>query len=309
MPSRRNIPKPQLRNVAALLNRDDAPAENSQTVAISQIQLPESQPRRYFDEEKLAQLVQSVKAHGVLEPLLVRPIEGESDQYELVAGERRLRAAKAAGLEEVPVSTRSFTDQEALQVALMENLQREDLNPVEETEAIMDLLTLTLEASRDEVAGLFYQAHNAKHRGQELRQNVLSQLEQIETLLTNLGRFNIDSFRASRLPLLKLPEDVLEVLRQGKLEYTKAQAIARVRDDQQRSALLDRAVAEGLPVSVIKSEVKALKEKPEEKPEQSMYDRYQSLGQRLKKCTVWDDRKKRDQLTKLMNDIEKLLDA
>ena len=142
-----------------------------------------------------------------------------------------------------------------------------------------------------------------------MRQNVLSQLEQIETLLTNLGRFNIDSFRASRLPLLKLPEDVLEVLRQGKLEYTKAQAIARVRDDQQRSALLDRAVAEGLPVSVIKSEVKALKEKPEEKPEQSMYDRYQSLGQRLKKSTVWDDRKKRDQLTKLMNDIEKLLDA
>ncbi|MEM6432625.1 MAG: ParB/RepB/Spo0J family partition protein [Cyanobacteria bacterium P01_D01_bin.115] len=303
------MPKPQLRNVAALLNRDEAPAENSQTVAIAQIQLPKSQPRRYFDEEKLAQLVQSVKAHGVLERLLVRPIDGADSKYELVAGERRLRAAKAAGLEVVPVSTRSFTDQEALQVALMENLQREDLNPVEETEAIMDLLALTLDMPRDEVAALFYQAHNAKHRGQELRQNVLSQLEQIESLLTNLGRFNIDSFRASRLPLLKLPMDVLEVLRQGKLEYTKAQAIARIKDDQQRSTLLSRAVKESLPVSVIKSEVKALKEKPEGKTEQTVYDRYQSLGQRLKKSAVWEDRKKRDRLAKLLNDIEKLLDA
>jgi ParB family chromosome partitioning protein len=204
VPSRRNIPKPQLRNVAALLNRDDAPVEHSQLVAISQIQLPPSQPRRYFDEDKLAQLVQSIQVHGVLEPLVVRPTNDEGASYELVAGERRLRAAKAAGLTELPVSIRSFTDQEALQVALMENLQREDLNPVEETEAIMDLLVLTLDVSRDDVTALFYQAHNAKHRGQELRQNVLSQLEQIESLLTNLGRFNMDSFRASRLPLLKL---------------------------------------------------------------------------------------------------------
>ena len=307
MPSRRNIPKPQLRNIAAILNRDEVPVENSQTATIDNIQLPSSQPRRYFDEEKMAQLVQSIQTHGVLEPLLVRPIK--EDQYELVAGERRLRAARAVGLTEVPVSIRNFTDQEALQVALMENLQREDLNPVEETEAIMDLLALSTNLSRDEVAALFYQAHNAKHRGQELRQNVLSQLEQIESLLTAIGRFNIDSFRASRLPLLKLPEDVLVVLRQGKLEYTKAQAIARVKDDQQRAALLERAVNEGLSVSTIKAEVKALKDQPIAKPEQAMYDRFQFLGQRLKKSTVWEDRKKRDHLTKLLNDIEKLLES
>jgi ParB family chromosome partitioning protein len=308
VPSRRNIPKPQLRNVAALLNRDEAPVEQSQTTEIDNILLAASQPRRYFDEEKLDQLVQSVKTHGVLEPLLVRPV-GEAGQYELVAGERRLRAAKALGLTEVPISVRDFTDQEALQVALMENLQREDLNPVEETEAIMEMLALTLDVSRDEVTALFYQAHNAKHRGQELRQNVLSQLEQIESLLASIGRFNVDSFRASRLPLLKLPADVLGVLRQGKLEYTKAQAIARVKDDQQRAALLEQAVEDGLSVSAIKSEVKALKAQPIDKPEQVMYDRFQSLGQKLKKSTVWEDRKKRDRLTKLLNDIEKLLES
>lgn len=307
MPSRRNIPKPQLRNVAALLNRHEDPAEKSQTTEIDNIRLPSSQPRRYFDEEKMAQLVQSIQTHGVLEPLLVRPTE--TDHYELVAGERRLRAARAAGLTEVPVSVRSFTNQEALEVALIENLQREDLNPVEETEAIMDLLALSMHLSRDEVAALFYQAHNAKHRGQELRQNVLSQLEQIESLLTNIGRFTIDSFRASRLPLLKLPEDVLEVLRQGKLEYTKAQAIARVKDDRQRAVLLERAVTEGLSVSAIKTAVKTFKDQPVAKPEQAMYDRFQSLGQRLKKSTAWEDHKKRDRLTKLLNDIEKLLES
>jgi len=308
VPSRKNIPKPQLRNVAALLNREAAPVEPPQVVAISSIQLPASQPRRYFDEEKLAQLVQSVKAHGVLEPLLVRP-SNQAGQYELVAGERRLRAAQAAGFETVPVSLRDFTDQEALQVALMENLQREDLNPVEETEAIMDLLALSLEVSRDDVAALFYQAHNAKHRGQELRQNVLSQVEQIESLLVNIGRFNFDSFRASRLPLLKLPSDVLEVLRQGKLEYTKAQAIARIKDELQRTALLNRAVDEGLSVSAIKSEVRMLKAQPADQPEQALVDRYQSLGQKLKKSAVWEDSKKRDLLTKLLNDIEKLLES
>lgn len=310
--SRDNIPKPQLRNVAALLNRDEVSteknqAEKSQTAKIANIQLPSSQPRRYFDEEKMAQLVKSIQTHGVLEPLLVRPIE--ENRYELIAGERRLRAARAAGITEVPVSIRSFTNEEALQVALMENLQREDLNPVEETEAIMDLLALSMSLSRDEVAALFYQAHNAKHRGQELRQNVLSQLEQIESMLANIGRFSIDSFRASRLPLLKLPEDVLEVLRQGKLEYTKAQAIARIKDDQARSILLTRAVDEGLSVSAIKAEVKAIKDQPVAESEQTMYDRFQSLGRKLKKTTVWENRKKRDRLTKLLNDIEKLLES
>jgi ParB family chromosome partitioning protein len=82
-----------------------------------------------------------------------------------------------------------------------------------------------------------------------------------------------------------------------------------VKDDQQRTALLERAVEDGLSVSAIKSEVKALKAQPTDKPEQVVYDRFQSLGQKLKKSSVWEDRKKRDRLTKLLNDIEKLLES
>lgn len=303
MPSRRNIQKPQLRNVAAILNREEVPGGNAQTVPIELIRLLMKQPRRYFDPEKLAQLTQSVKEHGILEPLLVRPTaDGE---YELIAGERRLRAARAVGLEEVPIVVREFDDQQALQVSLIENLQREDLNPVEETEAVMELLSLALEASKDEVASLFYQSHNAKHRGQELRQNVLSQLETIEQILNGIGRFTVDSFRSSRLPLLKLPEDVLEVLRRGGLEYTKAQAIARVKDEMQRSELLSSAAQENLSLAEIKSRIKTLSVQAEP-PEQDIMSRWSDIGKQIKRSKALENPRKRERIAKLLAELEKL---
>jgi len=308
--TRKRAPKPELRNVAAILNRETAaPAPvASQSVAVDKIQLPKSQPRRYFDPEKLDQLVESVKEHGILEPLLVRPL-GDGD-YELVAGERRLRASRELGLAEVPIVVRELDDRQALQVALMENLQREDLNPVEETEAILELLTIALDAPREDVVSLFYQAHRAKHRGQELGQNVLSQLGMVQNVMAGVGRFTIDSFRSSRLPLLNLPEDVLHVLRQGKLGYTKAQAIARVKDEKQRTDLLKQVVTKNLPLSEIKTRIQALKfateAAAEETPENVAAKRWSEIGKRLQKSQIWSDRKKRDRITKLLDELDKL---
>ncbi|MDX2229450.1 MAG: ParB/RepB/Spo0J family partition protein [Leptolyngbyaceae cyanobacterium bins.349] len=311
MATRKRAPKPELRNVAAILNRETAAPSPvaSQSVAVDKIQLPKSQPRRYFDPEKLDQLVQSVKEHGILEPLLVRPLA--DGDYELVAGERRLRASRELGLEEVPIVVRELDDRQALQVALMENLQREDLNPVEETEGILELLTIALDAPREDVVSLFYQAHHAKHRGQELGQNVLSQLEMVQNVMAGVGHFTIDSFRSSRLPLLNLPEDVLNVLRQGKLEYTKAQAIARVKDEQQRTDLLKQVITKNLPLSEIKTRIQALKSAtenaaPEETPEQVAAKRWSEIGKRLQKSQIWSDRKKRDRVTKLLDELDKL---
>jgi ParB family chromosome partitioning protein len=103
------------------------------TLKLQQIQVNQ-QPRRYFDPEKLEQLKRSIEEHGILEPLIVRPLGGgEGAGYQLVAGERRYRAARELGLKEVPVVVHQLSDQQAIQVALIENLQREDLNPVEET--------------------------------------------------------------------------------------------------------------------------------------------------------------------------------
>ncbi|HVH76303.1 MAG TPA: ParB/RepB/Spo0J family partition protein [Stellaceae bacterium] len=98
------------------------------------------QPRRHFAEEELEALAQSIREKGILQPLLVRPVAGEEAAYELVAGERRWRAAQRVGLHEVPVLLRAIADSEALEIALVENLQREDLSPLDEAEAYSRLL-------------------------------------------------------------------------------------------------------------------------------------------------------------------------
>jgi ParB family transcriptional regulator, chromosome partitioning protein len=232
------------------------PSQCPITVAIDLIELSLKQPRRYFDPKKLAQLVESVKEHGILEPVLVRPFP--HGKYELIAGERRIRAAHTVGLVEVPIISLELDDQQALQIALMENLQREELNPLEETEAILELLSLSLKVSPNEVISLLHRAFNAKQRSLSLNQNDLFKLEQVDLTLQMIGKFNADSFRSSRLPLLKLPEEILASLRQGEIEYTKAQAIARVKSEQQRTELLKMAISENLSLSEIKTRVKAL---------------------------------------------------
>lgn len=294
---------PKLKTLDAYLGA--APNEQpTASVQTDKIQLPQKQPRRYFDAEKLAQLVQSVKEFGILEPLLVRPLA--NGEYELIAGERRLRAAREAGLEEVPIVSRELDDKQALQVALMENLQREDLNPVEETEAVLDLLAIALDADRSDVVSILHQSYNAKQRGQELNQNVLIQLEKIESLLSEVGRFNAGTFRSSRLPLLNLPADVLSALRDGKIEYTKAQAIARVKDEEQRSKLLKQAISKNLPLSEIKAKILELKPESEPTPAKLVAQRLSEISKRLQKDEAWGDRKKRDRITKLLDELERL---
>lgn len=294
---------PQMRGVTDLFSIEVEEGSSASTVPIRKIVLLKQQPRRYFDPEKLAQLTQSVKEHGILEPLLVRPL---GDGYELIAGERRYRAAKEVGLEEVPVFVREFNDRQALQVALIENLQRDDLNPVDETEGILQLMAIDLNISTDEVVAVLNQAANAKKRGQDLTDNVIRQLETIESLLFTVGRFSAESFRVNRLPLLNLPQDVLDVLRQGKIEFTKARAIARVKDEQQRSELLRQAIAKNLSLSDIKEWIKDLKPESEQMPERVLVQRWNEIGKRLQKGKTWSDRKKRDKITKLLDELDKL---
>jgi ParB family transcriptional regulator, chromosome partitioning protein len=303
---RKRIDVPTIETVGAFLSRSPDPTTGqSQKAKITEIHLPPKQPRRYFDPEKLAQLVASVQEHGILEPLLVRP--RPAGGYELIAGERRLRAAKDAGLIEVPIASREMTDQQALQVAIIENLQREDLNPLEETEAILELLSLGLELPKAEVISLLQRAELARRRDQELTDNVMRQLEQIDSLFKELGRFTASSFRANRLPLLNLPEDVLEILRQGKLEYTKARAIAKLKDVSHRKALLQEAVKKNLSLVQIKERIKSLTHaSSSELSELTVSDRLTLVSRKLKQLNV--DAKKQKQLEKLVQQLEVLVE-
>ena len=306
-----------MRNVSAFLTPSTEPTELAEftgpvplnEVPIEQIKLPAQQPRRYFDPVKMAQLIESVREHGILEPLIVRPIA--PNQYELLAGERRFRAAQALNLAQVPISSRAFTDREARQIALVENLQREDLNPIEETEAILALLALSLDVEPSEIIAILNQVSNAQKRNLELTENVFRQYEQIEKLLQGIGRFTAQSFRSSRLPLLNLPDDILTALRQGKLEYTKARAIAQVKDEAMRKNILKQAVTKELSLSAIKEEI-AVARAEEGGADRDLADfkvRFDDIHRRVKRAKLWDDPKKLRRLEKMMGDLEALLET
>lgn len=265
--------------------------------------LPSLQPRRYFDSNKLEQLVISVRELGILEPLLVRP--KEPGDYELVAGERGYRAAQTVGLTEVPVVIRKLTDAEALQLSLIENLQREDLNPVEETEGILQLLSMKLERKVEAVTALLYRMQNeAKGR---VTQNVLgnNEGEQVRSMFDSLGLMSWESFVGSRLPLLNLPSEVIEALRQGRIEYTKAQAIARLKDSSARQALLEEAIQKNLSLGALRERIQAIRS-TKEKP-QSLKNRIKEASGRLQKAKLWDNPEKLKELEKLLSQMEALL--
>ncbi len=134
-------PKGLGRGLDALLSRSDdaAPSKDAmQTIAIDRLRSGKYQPRTRIDEASLAELAASIKAQGVMQPIVVRPVEG--GRFEIVAGERRWRAAQLAGLGEIPVIVKAVNDRDALAIALIENIQREDLNPLEEAQGLRRLI-------------------------------------------------------------------------------------------------------------------------------------------------------------------------
>ena len=307
MPNKSNQPYKGKANLTVLFGDDEAESLPKSSVPFDAIQLPPSQPRRYFDPQAMQCLVESVKIDGILQPLLVRPLS--NGKYELVAGERRLRAAKEVGLKEVPVIIKELTEQQALQIALVENLQREDLNPVEETEGILGLLANRLDCSIQEAERLLYRMQNQTLRDND---NVIIQPESevVAQLFQDLGKMSWESFISNRLPLLKLPEEILGSLREGKIEYTKARAIAKVKDEQARVTLLETAIAENLSLTQIKAQISALKsESQSAPPEDSLQTRIKVALTQVNKSKAWSDPKKQKRLQKLLVDLESLLSS
>ncbi|HSB06338.1 MAG TPA: ParB/RepB/Spo0J family partition protein [Thermodesulfobacteriota bacterium] len=188
--------------------------EESKTLlycGIEEIRPSRSQPRKHFDESKLQELADSIKEKGILEPLIVRKA---ADGYEIVVGERRWRAAQKAGLGEVPVLVKAFGDREALEVSLIENLQRDDLNPLEEAEAF-------------------------KHVVEEFE---ISQ----EDLGARLGKDRTTI--ANTLRLLKLPSEVKDHLLQNRISPGHARAILSLETKEKQMELCNFIIQKGLSV-------------------------------------------------------------
>jgi ParB family transcriptional regulator, chromosome partitioning protein len=305
--SRRTLSKQpyQLKGVDALFGEASSSQVAAQTLSLSQISLPSQQPRRYFDPQAMEKLIASVKQYGVLQPLIVRP--QKKGKYELVAGERRYRAALAANLPSVPVVVRELSDEESWQLALLENLQREDLNPVEETEGILQLLSWKLGREPEAAISLLNQA---AHPERESVDNVIHTREWrvVLEVFDAVGKFTPESFRTNRLPLLKLPDEIKEVLRSGRLAYTKARAIAKLKDPEQRKILLEAAISEDLSLSQIQERIKSLELQEVEKGEtQTLKIRVDIALRQVKKSNVWDDPKKKRRLEKVLAELESLV--
>ncbi len=283
-----------------------------QKLSLAAITLNSVQPRRYFDQEAMEKLVKSIQKNGILQPLLVRPLN--EDKYELVAGERRYRAAEQAGIKEVPVVIRDLTDEESAEIALMENLQREDLNPVEETEGIIALLMTKLNKSRAEVISLFNQV---SHPQSKTAQIVLRSTEWkiVKDIFTVIGRLSPESFRTTRLSLLNLPGDVLKALREGKIQYTKAIEIAKLKNDKQRKRFLKEAINKNLTLSQIKEHVKHIKSKTNQqqpKEVEQLKTRLTTAYKRMNQAKFWkssllNDPQSASEFEAILNQLEAFL--
>ena len=183
---------------AIFMENESEDSNNTVTLKISEIEPNRAQPRRDFDEKALAELADSISQHGVLQPLLVRPLLDGG--YQIVAGERRWRASRMAGLTEVPVVIRELSDGETMELALIENLQREDLTPVEEAmgyQQLMDKYSLT----QDEVA-------RAVGKSRPAVANALRLLNLPKEVLKLVGNGRISAGHARTLLSFKDPEEL-----------------------------------------------------------------------------------------------------
>ncbi|MBA3327323.1 MAG: ParB/RepB/Spo0J family partition protein, partial [Solirubrobacterales bacterium] len=216
------------RGLAAILSvsKDQAPAgDDLRRVPVDLIAPGPNQPRRHFDEAALQGLAGSLRERGVLQPVLVRPVAGGT--YELVAGERRWRAARIAGLQTVPALVRERDDAEALEAALIENMAREDLNPVEEARACAALV---------EELGL-------------TREDVGLRVGRSRVAVSNLLR------------LLDLPDEAIELLERGELTAGHGRALLLAADHADRRVLARSAVAEGWSVRTVETRARAANER------------------------------------------------
>lgn len=300
---------PSVHQFGGVVNRfvDQKNAQQRQfTLPLSSIILPKHQPRKYFDAKKLEELQHSIEQYGILEPLIVRPM-GE-DQFELVAGERRYRAASALRLPNVPVTVRELNDKEALHVAIIENLQRENLNPVEETRGMLNLLSVELSMEVAEVKALLHQMRN---QTADASQNVLTNIATVEKLFAAIGKMTWSSFITTRLVLLNLPEEVIDAVERGEIAYTKAQLIAQVKDAAKRQELLNEAVSQNLSLSAIRKEVNDWKKSDagpsREKKVETPLQRTKALYEKMKKRNVGLVEEEKILFDELLTKLENLL--
>ena len=244
-------------NAKTVSNKNTSEKEGGESetiVKITKVEPNRDQPRKNFDEDALQELADSIKQFGLLQPILV---QDRKTHYEIIAGERRWRAAKLAGLKEVPVIIRDYTEQEILEISLIENIQREDLNPIEEALAYKKLLT-EFNLKQDEVA---------------------ERVSKSRTAVTNSMR------------LLKLCDEVQQMIIDDMISTGHARALISIEDPEEQYTIAQRVFDEKLSVRDVEKLVKNLNkpEKPKKDATDATEDKsleivYQDITEKLKQA-------------------------
>ena len=213
---------------------DKKEVDGLKKVNIDEIKPNVNQPRKTFDEDKIEELANSIKEHGVIQPIVVRP---SGDFFEIVAGERRWRAARAAGLKEIPCVVRELSDEENMLFAIIENMQREDLNPVEEAEGLERMIS-SFGLTQEEVS-------------------------------KSVGKSR--PYITNSLRLLKLPDSIKKLMSEGLITAGHGRALININDEKKQLEIAQLVIKEGLSVRQIEELAKEKKstKKPKRKAEKS----------------------------------------
>lgn len=245
------------------LSKESAPI----TVPISQISPYAKQPRRSFHQSQLDELTESIKQKGILQPLLVRLSSDKENQYEIAAGERRYRAAIQAELLEVPIILRNYTDEEMLEVGLIENLQRSELSIIDEVEGTLRLIGLRLNLSPEEAKKTLMTA---------LRQHDHEHIPVIEKVFQATGE-SWQSFAKNKVRILNWPTEILEVMREEGFGISIASVLAAA-SEELRPSLIELA-RNGATIQELRKTLKANQTKTPHNPlEQTAKTISQTLG-------------------------------
>lgn len=264
--------------------------------------------RYYYDEQELkAWALNDLKPNGIHSPLWVRPLpSGEPEQYELVAGLRRYHGAKLVDIDPLPVRVFIWSDLEAFKASLVENKNRQDFSALEDLDGTLKLLAISIEGTVEEATSLLYQLDNLKRRSGT--QSVLGhpQFEVVQAVFALTCGITWESFVKTRLPLLKKPKEILEVIRQGKIEYTKGVEIAKIEDASSRLKFLEEAIALHLSLAEIKQHVSSLKPKSTTALQARLDKSYKEFKKLL--TAIENNPKRLQQAHSLLQQLEKFVE-
>lgn len=281
-------------------------------LSLDKIELWLEQPRNHIDPEEIELLAKSLNNFEQLAPIIVRPIEG-SDKYRIVAGEKRYRAAVLAQKEQIEVKIRELSDEEAYEIALVENRLRGGLNPIDDTIGTLTILEKKTFLEREEVVNYLHRIGNDK----EVPSDFLDTAKEVFARISNIS---IKTFAKKRLRLLNLPAFILDAIKFGKISYPNAVMFAKIKNEIAASKLLEQAIAQKWNREKIAEEInkiqggqKNARNKYASFSSEELSDTFRETYKKVSKVSrspkILQNKKKRKQLEKIIEAMEKMLNS